>query len=160
MSGVAITASKSVQLSDWILLHHVVAAHEIGARFGGFPLLVAAGDHQHFLGLAQPVRHDHGAAHHLVGVLGVHAQAHVHFHGLVELGELDLLEQRNGLFERILAGFYLFPGGLILFTWLACHVSSLVQAVRPKRANEPPTERFQKGQSEFTTFGGVHATTR
>ena len=132
MSGVAITASKSVQPSDWILLHHVVAAHEIGARFGGFPLLVAAGDHQYFLGLAQPVRHDHGAAHHLVGVLGVDAEAHVHLHGLVELGEFDLLDERNGLFELIFPGLYLLPRGLILFTWFACHVSSLVQAVRQK----------------------------
>ena len=97
MSGVAITASKSVQSSVWIFVHHVVAAHDIGPGFLRLALLVAGGDHQHFLGLAEPVGQHHGAAHHLVGVLGIDAQAQVQLDGLIELGELDLLDQRNGL---------------------------------------------------------------
>ena len=76
----------------------------------------------------------HRAADHLVGMLGIDAQAHVHFDGLVELGELDFLEKRNGLFELILARLDLLQRSLILFTWFACHISSLVQAVRPKGA--------------------------
>src|SRR6185437_16085866 len=66
----------------------------------------------------------------MVRVLGVHPETHVYFHGLVEFGEFDFLEKRNGLFELILFGLYLLQRGLILFTWFACHVSSLVQAVR------------------------------
>ena len=37
MSGVATTASKSSQFSAWILRHHVVAAHEVGARLLRLP---------------------------------------------------------------------------------------------------------------------------
>ena len=39
----------------------------------------------------------HRAAHHLVGMLGIDAQAHVDLDGFVEFGELDLLEKRNCL---------------------------------------------------------------
>ena len=39
------------------------------------------------------------AANHLVGVLGIDAEAHVHLDGLVELGELDLLDEGNCFFE-------------------------------------------------------------
>ena len=49
MSGVAITASKSVQPSVWISADHLLAADEIGAGFLRFALLVAGSDHQHFL---------------------------------------------------------------------------------------------------------------
>ena len=90
------------------LVHHVLAAHEIRPGFGRLALFIAAGDHQHLLRFAEPVGHDHGAAHHLVGVLGVDAQPHVDLDRLVELGELDFLDQRNGLFELILAGLHLF----------------------------------------------------
>jgi hypothetical protein len=78
-------------------------------------LSVAAGDDQDLLGLAQPVGHQHRAADHLVGVLGIHPETHVHFHGLVELGELNLLEQRNRLFQLVLARFHLIGGSLVLF---------------------------------------------
>jgi len=85
-----------------------------------------------FFGLAEPVGHDHRAAHHLVRVLGIDTQAHVYFDGFVELGVLDFLEKRNRLFELIFPGFYLFSGRLVLLTWFVCHFSSLVQAVRYK----------------------------
>ena len=65
-------------------------------------------------------------------MLGIDAETHVDFDGLVELGEFDFLEERNGLFELVLFGLDLLPRGLILFTWFMCHVSSLVQAVRSK----------------------------
>ena len=61
------------------------------------------------------VRHHHRTAHHLVGVLRIDAQAEVHLHGLVELGELDFLDQRDSLFKLIFLGFYLLAGGCILF---------------------------------------------
>jgi hypothetical protein len=60
------------------LLDDVVAADEIGAGVAGFLLLVGAGDHQHPLALAEPVGQHHRAAHHLVGVFGIDAEAHCH----------------------------------------------------------------------------------
>ena len=63
-------------------------------------MLVAAGDDQHFLRLAESVRQNDRAADHLVGVLGIDAEAHVHFDGLIELGELDLLNEGRPLRDR------------------------------------------------------------
>src|ERR1035437_2775029 len=128
------------------LVDHVFAAHEIRAGFLRFAQFVAAGDHQHLFRLAEAFRHEDGAADHLVGVLGIDTETHVYFHGLVEFCVLDFLDERNGLFQEVILGFDLLLRGLILFTRLACHVSSLVQAVRSKRAYEPPTERYLKGQ--------------
>ena len=83
------------------LLDELFAADDVGARLLRFLLLVAAGDRQHALGLAEPVRQHDRAAHHLVGVLRIDAQAQRQLDGLVELGELDLLHERDGLFERV-----------------------------------------------------------
>ena len=79
------------------LVDHVFAAHEIGAGFGGFALLVAARDNKDGFGFTQPVRHEHRAANHLVRMLWIDAQAHVDLYCFVELGELDLLKKRNRL---------------------------------------------------------------
>ena len=73
----------------------------IGASLFGFLLLVGAGNHQHLLRLAEAVRQDDGAAHHLVGVLRIDAEANRQRDGLVELRELDLLDQRQRVRERI-----------------------------------------------------------
>ena len=51
-----------------------------------------------------------------IGVFGIDAEAHVNFYGLVEFGELDFLDERNGLFQEVILGFDLFLRGLILFT--------------------------------------------
>src|ERR1019366_786292 len=128
------------------LVDHVFATNEIRACFLRFAQFVAAGDHQHLFRLAEAIRHEDGAADHLVGVLGIDTETHMYFHGLVELCVLDFLDKRNGLFQEVILGFDLLLRGLILFTRFACHVSSLVQAVRSKRAYEPPTERYRKGQ--------------
>src|ERR1035437_4105918 len=128
------------------LVDHVFAAYEIRAGFLGFAQFVAAGNHQHLFRLAEAVRHEDGASDHLVGMLGIDTETHVHFHGLVEFCVLDFLDERNGLFQEVILGFDLLLGSLILFTRFVCHVSSLVQAVRSKRAYEPPTERYLKGQ--------------
>ena len=68
MSGVAMTASKSIQPS-WIFLTISGAADEIGAGRLGLLGLLAAGDDQHALGLARAVGQHDRAADHLVGVL-------------------------------------------------------------------------------------------
>ncbi len=73
----------------------------------GLAQLFAAGQHQNDLLLAQTVRQNHGAANHLVGVLGVHAQAQRHVHRLIELGELDLLQQDDCVGEGVRMRLYL-----------------------------------------------------
>ena len=83
------------------LLDDLVAADVIGAGVGGFLLLVGAGDGQHLLALAEPVRQHDRAAHHLVGVLGIDAEPHRQLDRLVELGELHLLNQGNRLLDRV-----------------------------------------------------------
>ena len=67
--------------------HQFFGAHSVGTGFLGFSLLLALTEHGHAHGLAQPVGQGDGAAHHLVGILGVNAQADGHIHGFVELGE-------------------------------------------------------------------------
>ncbi len=83
------------------LVDQLLAADHVGARFGRFLLLLAAGDRQHALALAEAVRKDDRAAHHLVRVLGIDAEAERHVHRLVELGVLHLLHQRNRFLDRV-----------------------------------------------------------
>ena len=84
------------------LRDHVVAAHEVGAGVLRLLELLARGDHQDLLALpAEPVRQHHGAAHHLVGVLGVDAEAHRDLDRLVELREGALRDHRDGLGQRV-----------------------------------------------------------
>ena len=116
MSGVAITASKSVQFSDWILLTMssppTKSAPASCASRSLSPLAITST----FFDLPSPFGMHDGAADHLVGVLGIDAETHVHFDGLVEFGELDFLDERNGLFQEVILGFDLLLRGLILFT--------------------------------------------
>ena len=119
MSGVATTASKSVQPA-LNLLDELLAPDDVGAGFLGFLLLLSAGNREHALGLAQAVRQHHRAAHHLVGVLGIDAQPQRQLDGLVELRELDFLRERNRFFERIAAiGSNLGSGGRVFLAVLA-----------------------------------------
>ena len=74
MSGAAMQASKSVQPS-FDLLGQFLAADFIGAGRFGFLGLVAFGEHDHALRLADAVRQHDRAADHLIGLLGVDAQA-------------------------------------------------------------------------------------
>ncbi len=79
------------------LLGQLLAADEVGARLFGFADLLAAGEDQHAERLAQAVRQHDGAAHHLVGVLGIDAEAQGDLDGLVELGEGVRLGQPHRL---------------------------------------------------------------
>ena len=65
--------------------HQVVAAHEVGAGLGRLARLVGAHEGQHPHLLAGPVGQHHRTPDHLVGVLGVDAQAHVRLYRGVEL---------------------------------------------------------------------------
>ena len=101
MSGVAISASKAVQFSFWIFSTISSPPTKSAPASLRFLLAVARGDHGHGLGLAQPVRQNHGAAHHLVGMARIDTQAHGQIDCLIKLGVLDLLEQAHGFGQRI-----------------------------------------------------------
>ncbi len=79
------------------LRDEVVPAHEVGARRLGFLDLLAGGDDGHARRLPEAVRKHDRAAHHLVRVLRVDAEAEGHLDGLVELGERRRLDERDGL---------------------------------------------------------------
>src|SRR5262249_19453873 len=84
------------------LLDEVLGAHVVGAGVLRILGLVALGDDEHADRLARAVGEHHRAADHLVGVLGVDAQAHGHVARLVELvGDLRLREQRAGLRDEV-----------------------------------------------------------
>jgi len=102
------------------LLDHVVGAHEIGTRVLGFLMLIRAGDHQHAHAFTKAVRQDHCAADHLVGMLGVDAELHVDLNRLIELGVLDLLDERNRFLQGIHPRLDLTRGGSV-FLWLFWH---------------------------------------
>ena len=99
------------------LVDQLLAADEVGAGLLRFLLLVGAGNRQHPLALAEPVRQDDRAADHLVGVLGIDAEAKRELDGLVELRELHLLHEGNGLLDRVRTLGDLLPGGS---EFLAC----------------------------------------
>ncbi len=100
MSGVATTASKSMN-PPWIFSTISSPPTMSAPASWRFLLLLAAGDRQHALGLAEAVRQHDGAAHHLVGVLGIDAEPQRQLDGLVELRELDFLHERDRVFDRV-----------------------------------------------------------
>jgi hypothetical protein len=115
------------------LLDQFLTAHRVGTSGFRLALLLGVGDHQHALGLAETVRQHHRAAHHLVGVLGVHPEAHGDFDGLVELRVLELLDERNLFVQHVRALFdlgarrrVLLPGsGHVLPPWCSRPPSGL-----------------------------------
>ena len=97
------------------LVDHVVAAHKIGPGFGGLALFIAASDHQHADRLAKPVGKHHSSAHHLIGVLGIHAKINGEFNSFVELGVVRLLDQLRRIGELVGTRFHLLTRGLHVF---------------------------------------------
>jgi hypothetical protein len=74
MSGVATTASKSIQPPE-SLSTTSSPADVVGAGVLRFLLFFAGGNHEHFLALAEAVRQHHGAADHLVRMFRIDAEA-------------------------------------------------------------------------------------
>ena len=93
MSGVAISGIEVGPVFLLDLLDHLLAAHEIRACGFGLANFFAGRNHQNFLRLAQPVRQNDRAAHHLVRVLRIDAQPQRHFDGFVELREFHFLQK-------------------------------------------------------------------
>jgi len=72
----------------------------------GLTQTIARGDDRDLFGLAQAVRQHHGATHHLVGMFGVDTETQCQIDGLIKLGELNLLEERHRVFQRVGPGLY------------------------------------------------------
>ena len=92
MSGVAMATSKSI-LPFSICGGQVVGADDVGAGVAGLGRGLAGGEHGDADVLAGARRQRDGAAHHLVGLAGVDAEADGDLDGLVELGRGQRLHQ-------------------------------------------------------------------
>ena len=104
------------------LFDHLVATEEIGTGvFRGLDF-VARGNDEHPNRLTQTIGQDNRAADHLVGLLGVDTEAHVHFNGFVEFGVLDLLNERYGFSEAVKTSLHLFSRSGVLLTWFIWHI--------------------------------------
>ena len=92
------------------LLDDVVAAEVIGPGLLGLLDLLARGDDADLLRLARAVGQDDGASDHLVRILGIDPQPDVDVDGFVELGEMGLLEEGDGLLEGVLLDLFALDG--------------------------------------------------
>src|SRR6185437_1176476 len=82
--------------------YKVLAADKVCAGCLRLANLVARGNDRNHLALtAHTMGENNGPADHLVGVAGINAQAHRQVDGLVELGKLGLLEQRDRLADSV-----------------------------------------------------------
>src|SRR5262249_53980635 len=78
------------------LLDELVAARVISPGFLRLVHIIPLAEDQDAHALADAVRQRHAAAYHLVILGRIHAQGHMHFYSLVELGPLHLLQQLDG----------------------------------------------------------------
>jgi hypothetical protein len=93
-----------VHLAGLDLGGQVFHADDVGAGGLGFFGLGALREHGDALGLAGAVGHHDGAAHDLVGLLGVDAELHRDVDRFVELGGGAFLDQRQRVVERVQLG--------------------------------------------------------
>ncbi len=82
-------------------LDQVVPADLVGTGLQGFLRLVRLGEDDHAHRLADTMRQDHGAPHHLIGVPRIDPQPDVCFDGRVELDLAGVLQQPDGLHRLI-----------------------------------------------------------
>src|SRR6185295_17986430 len=96
-------------------LRDVLGADVIGARCFRLARLVAGGDDENADSLTGSSREHDGAAHSLIGVLGIDAQTDGDLDGLIELGERARLDEIDRLARLIPGlGIPLLGGGLVL----------------------------------------------
>ena len=99
MSGVATTASKSIQppmiFSTTSSPPTMSAPASCASRCFSPPAIASTR-----LVLPEAVRQHDGAAHHLIRVLGIDTEPKRQLDGFVELRELDLLHERDRLDDR------------------------------------------------------------
>ena len=115
------------------LVDILVQAYVIGAGSLCFGLLFGSTEHEHPHLLTRTVGQRHNAAHHLVGLAGVNAQADVDINGRVEFRERNFLQKSGGLRELVsLSGFHLSVGDLLIFcqlTHLRLHIRKFTDDV-------------------------------
>src|SRR5882672_6690945 len=85
-------------------LNNIVSTDDIGAGRFRFADLVARSDHAYLFRLAQTVWQNHSPANHLVRMLGIHTQPHMHFNGLIEFCKMDLFEQTHCVLNQVRTG--------------------------------------------------------
>jgi hypothetical protein len=110
MSGVATTASKSIQ-PPWILSTISSPPTTSAPGLLASRCFSPASDYEHTLGLAETVRQHHGAAHHLVGVLRIDPEPNATSTVSSNFVNLSFLDERHGFFQRV-AGTGPRPAGL------------------------------------------------
>src|SRR5690606_10042269 len=79
----------------------IIETDDVSAGSLGFFSLRTLGEHGDAPSLAGTCRQNHGAAHQLVGLLGIDAEGHGHVDGLIELGGGVLLDQRQRIGQRV-----------------------------------------------------------
>jgi hypothetical protein len=70
------------------------------------------------------MRQNDGAADHLIGVLGIDSQTHRQFHGFVELGELNFLQEGNRVVQNVWTLFDRRPRFLYILSSFTTHCFS------------------------------------
>ena len=115
-----------VQEAALDLLDQVVTADHVGAGGGGLLGLLTDGEHRDAGGLAGAVRQAHRAAHHLIGLAGIDAQADRHLDGGVLLLRGRLLGQLRGLERGVEPGLVDLLGGFLVGLAVLAHGVSLL----------------------------------
>ena len=157
MSGVATTASKSIQPPAIFSTSSSPPTTSAPASSASF-CLSGRGNHQHALRLAQAVRQDDRAAHHLIGVLRIDAEANRQRDGLVELGELDLLDERQRFVQRVRPVFDLLSRRRVFLAVFSHIVSSVVlSALRASHSLRCSSKsKFERHQSHTRLALNLH----
>src|SRR5256885_1467413 len=100
------------------------------------------------------MRQDHRAAHHLVGMLGVHAQIDGQLHGFIELGVMRFLDQLGRVRELVRMRFHFLARVLDVLARFLCHRQPLPfnypTTSRPMFRAVPITVRI--ADSKFVVF--------
>ena len=96
MSGVAMATSKS-NLPGLDLRRQIVGADDVGAGLAGLGSCLARREHGYPHVLASAGGQTDGAAHHLVGLAGIDAEAHGDVDTLVEAGLGQVLDDADRL---------------------------------------------------------------
>ena len=133
MSGVATTASKSSQ-PPWIFLASSSPPTKSAPASSASLTFSPQAKTSTRIVLPGAVRQHHRAAHHLVGVLGIDAEAHGDLHGLVELGEGDVLRRARPPRRAGTAAAPTLAADLLRY-FLPCFATS----IRPRRPAQPST---------------------
>ncbi|MPM50139.1 hypothetical protein SDC9_96874 [bioreactor metagenome] len=135
----------------------VIHADDVSASSLGFFSLGTLGEHSHAGGLAGAVRQHDGATHHLVRLLGIHAELHSNVDGLVELGGSGFLHQGHSVSERVQLGAVHLAGQCFLLLGQLCHDYSPSTVTPMERAEPAKVRTAASTLAAFMSFNLVLA---